>query len=222
MSSSKPSADRCHDLYELSKKLPKKGDKATDEVLFEKEKEQYTFAPNIEKEKVEGQADIKAALIPETIERLKKGRDERERVKKGLERDVENSAMRFDVESSKFKKNPEGKGTDSKSISSMHSSIASKSQKSSIVKEKKYSKKKETEAVPKEIPSSNPPVEGPVELPSSPAQPEGVDAPQEMLYIDINLGESSERIVVHQGDTASVLAEEFAQKHSMIRSIKIE
>lgn len=37
-----------------------------------------------------------------------------------------------------------------------------------------------------------------------------------MLYVDVNLGPSKvERIVVFEGQTASQLAEEFAQKHGL-------
>lgn len=103
-SSSKPSQDRCHDLYELSKKIVKKEDKPTDEYYLEKEKTEYTFAPQINKEKIIEEPGPVAPLTEETIERLKKAREEHERIRKNMERGAIESGMRFDNEGGKFKK----------------------------------------------------------------------------------------------------------------------
>jgi len=101
---SKQTGDRCQNLYDLAKKAPKKQDVATDDYVYEKEKQEYTFAPNIVKEKPVESQDINAGLIAETIERLQKGRMERERIKQMMERNCEETGMKFEMETSKFKK----------------------------------------------------------------------------------------------------------------------
>ena len=63
VSTSKPTADRCAALYQLSKKIVKKDDKSTDDYLYEKAKEEYTFAPNIDKDKVAEEPAPAHALI---------------------------------------------------------------------------------------------------------------------------------------------------------------
>ena len=43
-----------------------------------------------------------------------------------------------------------------------------------------------------------------------------LDEREPMLYVDVNLGSSgSQRIVVYEGDSAEILAAEFAAKHSL-------
>ena len=194
VSTSKPTADRCQSLYELSKKIVKKDDKPTDEYVFEKEKDQYTFAPNIEKEKVFESEDTKAPQIAETIERMKRGREERMRVKVGTERIIDESGMRFDIEISKFKKeNTEG----GKQISVSHASVVSKS-----------SAKKD----PHNKQEGNSQSEG-VMSPEQSANAGETSTEQEKLYIDVNFGQKVERIIVRKGDTATGLAAQFAEEH---------
>lgn len=188
VSTSKSTSDRCQVLYDLSKRIVKHEDKPTDDYMFEKEKDQYTFAPNLEKDKVvEGSTND--PMIGETIGRLKKGREERERVKKGTERLVDDSGMRFGIETNKFKK-PAGPEP-SKHLSAQESPEEAK-------KEKMDSARKNQEMKP---------VDG-----ASPGDGELVDS-EEKLYIDVNLGENVERIVVRRGDTASALAAKFAEEH---------
>ena len=44
-----------------------------------------------------------------------------------------------------------------------------------------------------------------------------------MLYVDVNLGpDSSERIVVYEGDTAERLASDFAIQHRLDNNMKIK
>jgi len=87
---------RYQELYNLSKVTKKE---------VNKEEEEYTFTPNIIKRlkpKESSPINLRTAAV---IERLKKAREEKERVKKGTERDVDNAGMRFDIERNKFKSN---------------------------------------------------------------------------------------------------------------------
>jgi len=143
--------DHCDELYKLAKKSVKKEDTKTDDYVFRKEPEEYTFAPKLSKMKAIIPATINDPLIANTIQRLKKGREERERVKRMTERGI----------------------------------------------------------TPREYNT------GPIKV--SPKQSKelekNINQPKEKLYIDINMGESTERIIVHKGDTAASLAKEFAEKH---------
>lgn len=165
--------NRCQELYELSKKNQKKDDKATDDYIYEKEKSAYTFAPDLTKEQVRMNQAVNAGLVTETIERLKRGREEREKLKKALERGTEDLGMRFDMESNKFKKGS-------------YSQISSLSKHLSSTQNKNNSEKNPSEEKEKD----------------------------ELLYIDVNLGDLIERIVVHEGDSAFNLADAFTNKHS--------
>ncbi len=230
-------ADRCHVLYELSKKIVKKEDKPTDEYQFEKDKEEYTFAPKITREKVEDVAPLNDQMVPETIERLKKAREEHERVKRGTERGADDTGMHFDLEVNRFKKPTDG----SKLLSASHISTQSKgsakkeSKKSPATKSQVthspkpaaelVSTEPKTEAAPALVPTNVPQAEQQLPMPTLPApnteteviQPakEGEEENSEKLYIDVNLGETVERIVVRKGDTAAALAEKFAHDHGM-------
>ena len=145
-------------------------------------------------------------LIETTIERLKKGREERQRVKKSTERFVDNSGMKFDVEFNKFKQGSNENST--KSLTEKEAKKISKNPKlpkaplpkpsaiknSSKEKRKNVSKKEAIDEKAKVIEDS---------------KEDG-----ERLYIDINLGDTIERIIVHKGDTAAGLTEKFATEHS--------
>lgn len=189
MSSANPSADRCQDLYELSKKITKKEDKNKDDILLEKEKEQYTFSPNLEKDTPVESGELNAGLIEETIERLKKGREERERQKASFDRGGEDSGMRFGVETNKFKKESSEIYSGSKKLSTASSKVLKPSAKKEGKKEAEAKKKEEK------------------------AEELNAMDGDEMLYIDVNLGDKQERIVVHKGDIAPDLAANFAAEH---------
>ncbi len=215
VSTSKSTADRCQALYELAKKIVKKEDKPTDDYIYEKEKDQYTFAPNISKEKkVEPvPAPVNDPLVGETIERLKKGREERERIKKGTERGIEDSGMRFDMETNKFKKSTVAEH--SKQISSTYSATEPKTGKKDSGRKKEPSvAQPEPAAAPRsELALSPGGVEKSAEKPEEKPVPDSASKQEEKLYIDVNLGENVERIVVHKGDTAEGLATRFAEEH---------
>ena len=170
------SGNRCHDLYELSKNSAKKHDLTTDDYLYEKDKSEYTFIPKITKSKVTSSIPAMDPLIKETIERLKRGREERDRVKKKTERGIYDSQMRFDVELNKYK-----------SIGEEYS---------------KCDKSKESNSINSE------------EIKNNLSPDKWKENKEEKLYIDVNLGENMERIIVHRGDTAAGLAHEFSANHS--------
>jgi len=206
VSTAKTTGNRWDSLYDLSKKIPKKDDKSSNDYAYEKQKAECTFAPNINKEKIEPKENANDPLIGETIERLKKGREERERIKKGTERCVDDSGMRFDIESSKFKK---GSGKEySKQMSSRSSGD-----------EKKDSGKKERNV--EKLDNISPEAQN-----QAPKPPEN-EAPlseeqkaDEKLYIDVNLGENVERIIVRKGDTAEGLAAKFAEEHGLSEAVR--
>jgi hypothetical protein len=83
--------DKCFDLYQLaSAKAKSKIDKSKDEYEFEKSAQECTFQPNIAKEGARRNEEtphyVNQRSIQETLERLKKGREEREFKKKMTER----------------------------------------------------------------------------------------------------------------------------------------
>ncbi len=91
--------DKFNDLYNLAKRMQgkPKTDKTSEEIEFEKFKEECTFAPNSQRVKISSQ--VMRNQEPETpitedkfvqkeIERMKKAREERERVKKYTERGI--------------------------------------------------------------------------------------------------------------------------------------
>lgn len=87
---------RYQQLYKLAKVNKKKENTNNDN-------EAYSFSPNLVKRintKESSPIDSRTLAV---IERLKKAREERERVRKGTERDIDNSGMRFDLEHNKFK-----------------------------------------------------------------------------------------------------------------------
>jgi hypothetical protein len=87
---------RYKELYNLSKIQKKQANP---------KEEEYGFSPNIIKQfkvKESSPMDSRTAAV---VERLKKAREEKERVKKGVERDVDSTGMRFDIERNKFKSN---------------------------------------------------------------------------------------------------------------------
>jgi hypothetical protein len=144
--------DRCDELYKLAKKLVKKEDTKTDDYVYMKEPEEYTFAPKLSKMKAITPTAFNDPLTLDTIQRLKKGREEYERVKRMTERGI----------------------------------------------------------IPREYDTN--PRQSPPER--SKELEEKIVEPKEKLYIDVNMGESTERIIVHKGDTATSLAKEFAERHS--------
>jgi len=153
-------------------------------------------------------------MIDSTIERLKKGREERERVKKFTERGADSQSMKFDKESCNLKKTSkeDSKQPDTAKLSKSSSKTIkkpegvvkkdSKSLKKHLVIEKPKSEEKEEESTQQ------------VNNVEDGAKEEANDN-EEKLYIDVNLGDEIKRIIVRKGDTAEVLASNFATEHSI-------
>lgn len=208
----------------MSKRPAKKEDKPTDIYLFEKEKDEYTFAPKISKEKPE-EDQVMAGDIEKTIERLAKARNERERVKKALERISGDTSMKFTVEKGKYKGtfnqfSNSQKGSIKKSTDSIQKSVsmAPEEKKSIGSAQPPFSR----EFSPQEISSTGEDVAKRGSQPglynsADPNQNAAQDGvPREaLLFIDVNLGKEQQRIIVFKGDTASQLADKFAKENSI-------
>jgi hypothetical protein len=86
------SGDKCAELYMKSKIIKIRNDKTTEEIEYERNKSECTFAPKLERLDVEDQRNrnrIKEdKFIQREIDRLKKGREEKERIKKFTERGI--------------------------------------------------------------------------------------------------------------------------------------
>ena len=82
--------DKCFDLYQLSmNKQKQKEDKTTEEVEFEKAKEELTFQPNLQKKKPKTAAKkyrVNQRSVQDNIERMRRAREERERKRMMTER----------------------------------------------------------------------------------------------------------------------------------------
>jgi hypothetical protein len=177
------------------------------------------FAPNITKPKVESKPVQRVdPMIGSAIERLKKGREERERIKKYTERDVDIQSMKFDKETNKFKR------TSKENTKQLDTANPLKSSNKVIKKQKEIEKpKKDTKA-----PNKTPLVREEAKSEDKQEQEtfnqqatnieegvkEEVNDNEEKLYIDVNLGDSVKRIVVRKGDTAEALASNFSREHS--------
>ena len=90
------SGDRFNELYTLAKRLQSrpKTDKTTEEIEFEKAREECTFIPNAKRQStdfvpVQPDARVKDdRYVQREVERMRKAREERERVKKFTERGI--------------------------------------------------------------------------------------------------------------------------------------
>jgi len=103
VSTTESTGDRCKLLYDLSRKITKRDDKPTDIYKLEKEKQEFTFKPNIGKKEIKKEPQPSSVqTIDKAVERMKKAREERERVKKALERCSEDGGMKFTLNKGKF------------------------------------------------------------------------------------------------------------------------
>lgn len=90
--------NKFNDLYLLSKNLKTKQtqEKTTEEIEFERAREECTFTPNVKRESKilpnnEKENQVKISddrFVVREIERMKKAREERERIKKFTERGI--------------------------------------------------------------------------------------------------------------------------------------
>ena len=85
------SMDKREELYLMGKKQGKKTDKSREEYEYEKSKSECTFSPHIGKYLKEQKKDTKVMenkYVQKGVERMKKARDEKERVQKYTERGI--------------------------------------------------------------------------------------------------------------------------------------
>lgn len=83
------SGDKCFDLYHLARAKAPKKDKSKDEYEVEKNAEECTFQPNINKSNKRPDSKphyVNQRSIQETLDRMKRGREERDYKKKMTER----------------------------------------------------------------------------------------------------------------------------------------
>lgn len=272
--------DKCFDLYQLSViKRKEKQDKTANDYEYEKNKEELTFQPNITKKKVKKntrrQLDSKRSE-EDAIERMRKARQERERVKQMTERGYvpgkaskplkhgqeksKKTTKAFDYSRKKpttvrppeestlyqpighVKDRPDDSQTE-QSMSRHHKSRVSTKQQNrrpaaqrkqpepQVIAQMEYDDHVEQhlEQSPEEEEDQQPimDAEEPVydDDQQSPDQEqdegEGNGEREPLLFVDVNLGPGrAERIVVYEGDTAELLAQDFADRHNLDDTLK--
>lgn len=223
--------DHCISLYKLAKK--KKSDKTTIDYEFEKAGNQCTFSPNIQKEEVDHTpVSVDKAMVDRAIERMKKGREERERINNAVfnkKYDSGQSSKKVSVETSPKLSTQKGKRQFT------NSPVASKRTIGQYNKEKPETQKKEVERLPDALLESQVESSGPFsesqaveESDVKTTEEQKVTEEQEnqgddsvkdlegepLLFIDVNLGNVQKRIVVYKGDQPKILAENFARENS--------
>lgn len=103
--------DKCFDLYQLSLlKQQQKADKTSEEVEFEKNKNELTFQPNLNKKKPKSSAKrhkVNQRSVMDTIERMRRAREEREykrsMTERGYQPGVSKKAMKHGVDKKPLK-----------------------------------------------------------------------------------------------------------------------
>jgi len=175
---------------------PKKDDKLPPEC---------TFVPTIRKKSPPKTQPLSYdPLTDKTINRLRKARAERDRVRKMLERSSEVTFMRFDINRNKNIKQNHSKNT-------------------SILKPKTTSKKSKTHEIARASIDMTPTLKKP-EQKSESKNSDNLNNLNNMAFsqekkvilnIEVNLGERMEKIEVREGDTAEELAKIFAVENSI-------
>ena len=185
--------DKCSELYEFSKHLQalKKTvtDKTTEEVEYQRSKEECTFKPTIYPAPVEEGGSGKPKFLQNDpqmtklhLERQSRAREERARVKDIRERGWSSKGNRS-----------LSKGDKGASSTTINSSLVAQRHKESV------SRSKLASAGHMRIP------------PDEPKQ--GLRIP--LLLVDIGIGDRKERIAVYEGDRADTLAKEFCKRHGL-------
>ncbi|CDW71596.1 UNKNOWN [Stylonychia lemnae] len=273
------STDRFNELYNLAKnqKRMHKQDKTTEEIEYEKQKEECSFVPNVHK--INNQSEclpptqherpiVDDKYIQKDIERKRKAREERERVKKFTERGIilnesqsrQNNASQYNQKRPSTMTNANSYSRTSNDFNqpmsqrgSINSTRGVQQQQQQIQNRPQVSNSKS-----KNLNAFNPSSNQQIVENSSIATPakqyrysdqetlrqakqnhqqlqqqqqqqlvnqkiqnqqktqEIKKEEQPLLFIDINLGEeSSERIVVFEGDSAQELAMRFCEIHNL-------
>jgi len=178
--------------------------------MMEKDKKDYTFKPNIEKEEIDLNSPPEPAPgIPELIAKQKAQNAEREKAYKSQIKSGDDPQMRFSLTLGKFN------GT-FKQFGAQQKGPGKKQEKP----EKPKSKKKQaqppfsTEISPQKDDdrAANMPMQVNKKSEEPPAKAQ--ETREALLYIDVNLANIQKRIIVYKGDTAPGLAEQFAHENS--------
>ncbi len=190
-----PAAEKCQELYQMAAKrrnqqrLQRKCANPDEKMLAE-----CTFKPNLVKDaKAVHVSDADDPLIEKTVERMRKGRAERDRARKMLERSADLDSMRFDVN-----RNKHSNGT-------FDQFCAGRKGISPVQRNKRLGGHRRMATADQET------------IVAVPNKLDDVKSASKrvILNIEVNMGESQERIVVHEGDTPAKLAYEFSLSHRM-------
>ena len=98
--------DKCFDLYQISVAKKKMDEKSTEQVEFEKNQEELTFHPNLEKKKprtANKNYKVNQRSIQDNIERMRKAREEREMKKMMTERGYNPAQANYQMKHGKEK-----------------------------------------------------------------------------------------------------------------------
>lgn len=212
VSTTSSTRDRCAMLYDLSKKKVKKQDKPTDAYIYEKNTKEFTFAPNLKKDKADPNKPF-ASGVEETINRLKAARDEAERKKRSLEiKGGDDPGVRFTMNKSKFTGNFKQFEKKGKGQPEQKNKISPKTEEK--IESSKDGQKPpfSTEISPQQ--DSRVDEDQNERAANMPKQVSEADKREAMLFIEVNLSGAKKRIVVYKGDTAVALAEKFADENS--------
>lgn len=234
----------CLRLFNLAKRKAKKVDKPTNDYEYERNENQCTFNPNLVKPDVDIKpVNVSKATINKAIERIRKGREERLRVKAATSTNKDDWNVKIvprkPIGDISFKQSeintnenievkpivtPLSSNVSPYSLSARDEIIKSLGQQSSKSIEDINNKKEILSSV--RIPETNK-IETNLEAKQS-LKPlsdfQSIEQSQQnsqaqieedpLLFIDVNLGDYQKRIVVYKGDNANNLAEEFAKENS--------
>lgn len=212
VSTAKTTRDRCKVLYDLSKKATKHGDKPTDVYKYEKDSKEFTFHPNLGKDKVEGfKNKFVEEDVQETINKKKEEWIKKEKEKKEQERGGDDPKFRFGCNKAKFD------GT----FKQFSKKTSKPNKKSASIDVKKVNdiKKENQEPFSREISPQKGDAEEneyAIDMPTKVNNENEQKAmPKEaLLFIDVNLANAQKRIIVCKGDTAKGLSAQFAEENS--------
>ena len=187
------SVEKCKELYELAKHK-----KVYSAIPMKEEKlpAECTFVPKIIKAsplRPSTQVDAEVPMADKVLERMRKAREERERVRKMLERTTDGEPMKFDLDRNKY--------------------VVLSSSKESRKKQTPSTIKQDSKEGIKTVVETLTPIKLNNELPL--IEDPSSEKRNVILNIEVNLGERMEKIMAYEGDTAEVLARTFAEKHGI-------
>jgi len=193
-------------LYKLARK--RGNDKSTNDYEFEKARGQCTFTPNIVKEEVDTTpVTVDKAMVERTIERMKKGREERERINnavfnKKYSVDIEHKPKENMIRETSSPRRSEEK----KQLSGFQPKQIPIDNKEAVIAETESVGPFSDVQVVEESYIKAQSEENTGESPTKTEEP--------LLFIDVDLGNAKKRIVIFKGDKPSLLAEAIAKENS--------